>query len=116
MVIFLYNLYIFVWIQHFWDPLLNQLISQPSYNEPSYKESRVYIQNFSFHRGKVLSGFILLSFAMSQCHFLYVHFIQIRFVHLFKLNVLNKCQAVFTVEIKKKIEMIHFYPFQTKIW
>ena len=38
MFIFLYNLYIFVWIQHFWGPPLNRLISKPAYNEPSYKE------------------------------------------------------------------------------
>ena len=37
MVIFLYNLDIFVWIQHFWDPPLNRLISELSYNELSYK-------------------------------------------------------------------------------
>ena len=43
MVIFLYNLYIFVWIQHFWGPSLNYLISKSSYNESSYKEISVYI-------------------------------------------------------------------------
>ena len=42
MVIFLYNLYIFVWIQHFWVPPLDRLIAEPSYNELSYKEVTVY--------------------------------------------------------------------------
>ena len=38
MVIFLYNLDIFVWIQHLRGPSLNQLISELSYSEPFYKE------------------------------------------------------------------------------
>ena len=38
MVIFLYNLDIFVWIQHFLSPPLRHLISEPSYDEPSYNE------------------------------------------------------------------------------
>ena len=42
MVIFLYNLHIFVLIQHFWVPPLNRVISQPSYNQSSYKDVPVY--------------------------------------------------------------------------
>ena len=38
MDIFLYNLYIFVWIQHFWGPPLNCLLTDSSYNVPSNKD------------------------------------------------------------------------------
>ena len=42
LVISLYNIYIFVWIQHFWGSPLNRLISELSRNETSYEEiSRV---------------------------------------------------------------------------
>ena len=39
---FLYNLDIFVWIQHFRGPPLNPLISETSNNELSYKGGPVY--------------------------------------------------------------------------
>ena len=38
MVIFLYNLYICVGIQHLWGPIFNHLISEMAYNERSYEE------------------------------------------------------------------------------
>ena len=43
MVIFLYNLDIFVWLQHFWGLPLNSLIAEPSYNQSSYEGVPVYI-------------------------------------------------------------------------
>ena len=45
-VIFLYNLDIFVQIQHFWGLPLNSLISEPSCNQSSYKVVPVYLSYF----------------------------------------------------------------------
>ena len=58
MVIFLHNLYISVWIQHFWGSPLNCLISEPSdtrnYNESSYKQVPVY-RNILYYTDRVPS-------------------------------------------------------------
>ena len=43
MVIFLYNLYIYVWTQHFWGPLLNYIQNPKlSYNKQSHIDVPVY--------------------------------------------------------------------------
>ena len=47
MVILLYNLYIFAWLQHFWGPTLNRFISKLSYNKSPYKAILVYGENRS---------------------------------------------------------------------
>ena len=40
---FLRIFYTFVRVQQFWDPFLNGLISETSYNVPSYKDISVYM-------------------------------------------------------------------------
>ena len=56
MVIFLYNLCIFVLIQHFGDPFLNLVITKSSYNELCYKEVAVFLVFLLSLHKKYMSG------------------------------------------------------------
>ena len=42
----MYNLEVFIWIPHFWDPPLNHLISELSYNQVSCIEVLEYLVEF----------------------------------------------------------------------
>ena len=65
MVIFQYNLYIFVWIQYFLSPSLNRLISEPSYNELSYNEILVLC---TINTYKHVQRQIYITFTISNCN------------------------------------------------